>query len=228
MRGEPVTAPVLTKLDSGGIAALTGDPDFVAVGDRECILGESKVAARPDSARYSFQQFTKYQFLGAMLACARDPAVRRRPKHLLVAPHLDPSLFCGDVAQWRPELEGRRLVVRPRSLAVKDSKRRFATYAEWQDWMRRTLLSERVMSRCDLDPGRVEGLFASSDFPVETCVVRWSALLDSVRVWAVQARVRSVADGASRLLQLAYGPHGDPQDRFVAGSVKIMKPPMKA
>jgi len=72
----------------------------VLFGERTCILGECKVDAQPTSARYDFQQFTKYQMLGAVLACARTPAIKRRAVYLLVVPKLYPATFCGDHKQW--------------------------------------------------------------------------------------------------------------------------------
>lgn len=219
--GHPVAAPGVAKIDSAGIASITGDPDFVVVGSEICVLGESKVAAQPTSHRYGFQQFTKYQLLGSMVSCARDPAFRREPKHVVVVPDLDPSHFCDDHDQWRPRLEGSRLVFDPAGLDVRDRRSRYRDYKSWRAFLRETLLDKRVMKRCELEPDMVDQLFAEGTVvPIPTYVVRWSELMSSVR--SSSAKASGLSRAATTLEELAYGPNGDPLDRFVATKVTFL------
>ncbi len=225
--GIPLDAPQLVRLDAGGIASTTGAPDFVLLGEQTCILGECKVDAQPSSARYDFQQFTKYQMLGAILACARAPAIKRQPVHLLVAPELDPATFCRDHQQWRPRLDDHRLVVDPSTMEMRDRKARFRDFEAWRSFVRKTLLEDRVLRRCDLDPAEVERLTAAdSPVLVPTYVVTWTELMAAVRALAEPAGLRNLARAATKLDALAYGPFGPRIDKFVT-KVAIWSAPTK-
>ena len=214
--GIPLDAPQLVQLDAGGIASTTGAPDFVLFAEQTCILGESKVDAQPTSARYDFQQFTKYQMLGAIIACARAPAIKRHPAHLLVVPELDPRTFCTDAEQWAPRLDDHRLVVDPLNMKLRDRKARFRDFETWRAFVRRTLLENRVLRRCDLDPAEVERLLAA-DTPVlvPSYIVTWTELMRAVRVLSEPAGLRNLTRAATKLEALAYGPFGPRIDKFV-------------
>ena len=219
--GEALAGPVVSTLDSGGIASTTGAPDFIVMGEKACVLGETKVAAQPTSARYSFQQFTKYQTLAAILTCARAPGMRRSPTHLLVVPEIEPQKFCSDSDQWRPQARGHRLVVDAKTMKIRDPKGRFSDFATWSAYVRKTLLDKRVLSRCDLDTEKVERLMAA-DSPclVPTYVVTWAEMMGALSAVAKADGLRNLGRAAARLEAMAYGrvgeePEGDRLDRFV-------------
>lgn len=223
--GIALDAPHLAKLDAGGIPSITGAPDFVVMGRTTCILGESKVAAHAASQRYDFQQFTKYQMLGAILACARDPAIKRDPAHLIVVPDAEPRSFCADHGQWRPQVHGRRIAVEPDSIDVRDAKGRFRDFATWRTFVRDTLLDKRVLKRCDLDGDKLARLTAvESPILVPTYVVTWADLMGSVRAVSETEGFRNLGHAANKLEGMAYGAaadamKGDRLDKFVAGKV---------
>jgi hypothetical protein len=192
------------------------------MGEEACVLGEAKVAAQPTSARYSFQQFTKYQTLAAILTCARSPGMRRSPTHLLVVPEIEPQKFCSDSDQWRPQVRGHRLVVDAKTMKIRDPKGRFSNFATWCAYVRKTLLDKRVLSRCDLDADKVERLMAA-DSPslVPTYVVTWAEMMEAFLTVAKADGLRNLGLAAARLEAMAYGrvgedPEGDRLDRFVA------------
>ena len=223
--GIALDAPHLAKLDAGGIPSITGAPDFVVIGRTTCILGESKVAAHAASQRYDFQQFTKYQMLGAILACARDPAIKRDPAHLIVVPDAEPRSFCADHGQWRRQVHGRRIAVEPDSIDVRDAKGRFRDFATWRTFVRDTLLDKRVLKRCGprwrqaRAPHGCRVADTGSDL-----VVTWADLMGSVRAVSATEGFRNLGHAANKLEGMAYGAaadamKGDRLDKFVAGKV---------
>lgn len=212
--GIELDAVQVSMLDSGGIAGLTGAPDFIVRGKRSCVLGESKVAAHSASHRYSFGQFTKYQTLGAILRCARAPELRREVVHLIISPEPHPANFCSDHPQWRPEVENGRLQVAAKHVQPRDSKNRFTDFSTWHEYIRTTLLSDRVNRRCELDPARVEGLLSTySPDLVPTYVVTWGRAMTEVRALASAQGFSNLSHAASKLEGAAHGPRRAGSDR---------------
>lgn len=215
--GTLIDNPELAKLDDGGISSTTGAPDFIVLGDGSCVLGESKVDAHEKSARYDFPQFTKYQMLGLIVSCARDPAIRRQAAHLLIVPELSPGTFCKDHQQWWPGVDGRRLVVDPARMAIRDKNCRFRDFNAWRAFVQQTLLADRVLKRCDLDVEEVKNRLAvNTPVVVPTFVVTWSEMMMVVRRMAENDGLRGIARAATRLEKLAYGPGGPRADEFAA------------
>ena len=202
------------------MAGLTGAPDFIVLGKRTCVLGESKVAAHSASHRYSFGQFTKYQMLGAMLTCARAPEMRRDVVHLILSPEPHPSNFCSDHAQWPADVEDGLMRVDGRRLSLRDSKGRFRDFSTWRAFVRKALLAERVNSRCELDSERVETLLSNaSPILIPTYIATWGQAMSAVRTLSQAQGYSSLTQAATKLEQAAYGPLGDRLDKFVAKKV---------
>jgi hypothetical protein len=218
--GTRLDASQVSMMDSGGMASLTGAPDFIVMGTRTCVLGESKVAAHSASHRYSFGQFTKYQMLGAMLTCARDPKMRRNVVHLILSPEPHPEHFSSDWDQWRPDVEGARMRIDARKLALRDPKGRFRDFSSWRAFVRETLLDARVNTRCELDREQVEALMrCDSPALIPTYIATWGQAMSAVRTLAQAQGFSSLTLAASKLEQAAYGPEGDRSDKFVAKNV---------
>ena len=219
--GAALAGPVVSTLDSAGIASTTGAPDFIVKGENACVLGETKVAAQPTSARYSFQQFTKYQTLAAILTCARARGVSRTTTHLLVVPEIEPQKFCSDSDQWRPQVREGRLIVDAKAMKIRDPKGRFIDFATWRAFVRKTLLDKRVLSRCDLDTDKVERLMAAgSPSLVPTFVVTWAEMMGALSAGTKADGLGNLGRAARRLENMAYGRIGeqaddDGLDRFV-------------
>lgn len=208
--GTRLDASQVSLMDSGGMASLTGAPDFVVMGTRTCVLGESKVAAHSASHRYSFGQFTKYQMLGAMLTCARDPKMRRSVVHLILSPEPHPEKFCSDRDQWHPDVADARIRIDARKLVLRDPKGRFRDFPSWRAFVRDTLLDRRVNTRCELDRERIETLMrCDSPTLIPTYVATWGQAMSAVRTLAQANGFSSLAQGASKLEQAAYGLEGD-------------------
>ena len=191
---------------SGGIPGITGAPDFILRGAEGCLLGESKVSALPTSCGYTFGQFTKYMTLGAILECARETKIRRRAYHVIVVPEAKPEAFCDDYKRWRPSVDAGRLVVNAADLFPQDRKGRFRDFTTWRAFLRNTLLSERVRSRCEIDESAVARL-VTSETPVviPTYVVTWAHLMQRVRAECDAQGLRGLALAATRLEAWAYG-----------------------
>lgn len=221
--GIRLDATQVSLMDSGGMASLTGAPDFIVRGSRTCVLGESKVAAHSASHRYTFGQFTKYQMLGAMLTCARSPEMRRAAFHLILSPEPHPSNFCSDHAQWSPEVDDGLMQVDARRLAVRDPKERFRDYSTWRRFVRQSLLGTSVNSRCELDAERVETLMkAESPTLIPTYVATWGEAMSAVRTVAQKQGFTNLSLAATKLEEAAYGPMGDRLDKFVASKAVLI------
>ena len=151
--GLAVSHARVEKLDSANIQGVTGDPDFILRDDDVCVLGECKVRAHVGNHRYSFDQFRKYMLLGAICGAARAPEVcRRRVVHLLVVPDADPAKFCADYQKWSPQVHDRMLMVPPEAALPSP----VGDLTSWREYVRATLLSEEVSSRCDINPAALD------------------------------------------------------------------------
>ncbi len=230
---EAWESPHLAKLDSGGLSGLTGDPDFIVSSADSSVLGESKVAAHAKSHRYSFEQFTKYQFLGSLLECARDPALRRSVAHLVLVPDPEPGRFSSDYKMWRPGVQDGRLIADLGDRTLIDQAERFSDLGSWREFLRRTLLDRRTQLSCEVDPERVVSLFRRNPgMPIPTFVVSWEALMVNVRSIAAELRLGNLDRATCRLESMAYGRDPDRDeaaraDKFVAKSVVWMTPGAK-
>jgi hypothetical protein len=189
--GHRVSAPVVVKLESAGLAGLTGDPDFIVRGEDRCVLGENKVQAHPKSHRYSFEQYAKYMTLGAMVACAESNE-RREAMHLLVVPSDDLTRTCSDFEQWRPRVVSGRLVVDPAAIQVTHSKGHFRDFATWREHVLRRLSAPATQARWKVDVTMVEKLFSENGPAlVPSYVVTWADLMASIEASATQLAHRS-------------------------------------
>jgi hypothetical protein len=234
-----IEAPLLATLDYANIREFIGDPDFILRDDNTCVLGESKVAAHANSARYSFEQFTKYMTLGAVCECSRNPSIRRAASHVLLVPNADPREFCDDFAGWKPQVVDTELRVSSESMTGRDRKERSREFSAWCRELSETLTSTAVRLACDLDDDLVQRLLARlmtqrSPVVVPTYVVTWSQVMQ--RCWlACDAQgFTSLRRAAGKLHALAYGAadeadtadDGEPLGRFVANNVVIVTRPV--
>jgi hypothetical protein len=212
--GPSLKGPRVAKLDYANIRGVTGDPDLIVLDDGACVLGESKVHTHDKSAKYSFQQFTKFMALGAIVGCS-SPPMRRTPVHLLIVPEADPKQFCQDYLHWKPWLQGGQLVVDPARVHFTNRNSRYQTYRAWQKYMRDTLLGKRVAANTSVDREAIETLL-SRDEPtlVPTYVVTWTDLMARIQVAAEGQGLAAVAEGSMALLKMATaGMRGDEDQR---------------
>lgn len=231
--GRRVTeAPLLATLDYANIRGVIGDPDFILRDDNTCVLGESKVAAHPKSAQYSFEQFTKYMTLGAVCECSRNPNIRRSASHVLLVPTASPREFCKDFDGWKPEVVGTDLRVSPESMTGRDRKKRSREFRAWCRSLTETLASTAVRLACDLDDDLVQRLSArlvtqNSPVVVPTYVVTWSQVMQTCWLACDAHGFTSLRRAAGKLHALAYGAaenadaadDGEPLGRFAASNV---------
>lgn len=193
-------------LDSTGLGHLVGEPDLVLLNDADVVLIESKVATKANSHRYSFPQLTKYMLLGTVVACAENPDVRRTPYHLLLVPDEDPRLFCDDAPAWSPQIVDGRLRVDPTRITGKpDDPGRFASFAAWQDQVRRSLKRKVVSDQCPVDPLRLERMLSAiSPVLLPTFVVTYRDFLDDLADRCRTSDIPQQAEAAMALRNYIY------------------------
>lgn len=105
-------APALHKLSTRKLGRFVGEPDFVLFDPKtqSIVLGEIKIGASLGNDRYSFEQYTKYMLLGALLRAA---GLAKQVAHLVIVPVADPKAFCKDYKKWLPTVTNGRLQVSP-------------------------------------------------------------------------------------------------------------------
>lgn len=204
--GFQLMDPQVASLGSGGLSALTGDPDLILVDGPRCVLIESKVAAHPKSHRYSFEQLTKYMTLAKMCELASRGDRPRSFVHLIVAPSLDPKVFCGDAEQWEPSVESGELTVDPIRVRPADRFERFHDFPSWRRWLVGALASRKVQARCGVDEALLRKVEScSTPLLAPTWVVTWDELLGGVVSRCREQGLNGHAEAADQLLALALG-----------------------
>lgn len=126
-------APTLHKLSTRKLGRFVGEPDFILFdsGTRSIVLGEIKIGASLGNDRYSFEQYTKYMLLGALLRAA---GLAKQVAHLVIVPVADPKAFCKDYKRWLPTVANGRLQVSPDQIPTV-RRREKVLYSDRVSWV---------------------------------------------------------------------------------------------
>jgi hypothetical protein len=172
-----------SQIEYAGLRAVTGDPDFILVGQDSVVLAESKVSRHRSNGRYTFDQYSKYMRLAALCRVSSGKRLPGQVVHLLLVPSMNPEEFVGDYQDWEPTIVGHRLLTDPSNVRLRSKGGQIISYAQWFARMAETLQSREVQQYCPCDPDALSAILANeTESFAQTYVWSWGdamALLSS-------------------------------------------------
>lgn len=172
-------SPLISKASTRKLGKFVGQPDFVMLDEasRSVILGEIKIDVTDGNHRYSFEQYTKYMLLSALL---RTAGLAERVAHIIVVPDARPREFCRDHRKWKPSVEDGCLVVAPDRIPLvrRRIKVLYSDRASWVKYAEEFLSRQKVQQANRYDGDAIAALRLPDKAPAlcPSYVVTWQQL----------------------------------------------------